>query len=180
LQQEVPYSKQRKASQTLLFYRPRRYSPVLVVQEGSALRPRSQISSRSVVVVRVLAWSRALQPKTVPTTATVPRDLCTVGHKGQDPCFHVLMEARVTTFVTHCTERVTNPKGFPEMTIQPARYECHACCPLQAEKHGIQLVVGNAHCTRVSRAASSFTNILRGPCRNSLGVWGLMGYNTAL
>jgi len=30
--------------------------------------------------------------------------LCTVGHKSRDPCFHVfLMEARVVTFVAHCT-----------------------------------------------------------------------------
>jgi len=32
------------------------------------------------------------------------KDLCTVGRKSHDPCFHVFfMEARVTTFVAHCT-----------------------------------------------------------------------------
>jgi len=30
--------------------------------------------------------------------------LCTVGHKSNDPCFHViLMEAGVMTFDAHCT-----------------------------------------------------------------------------
>ena len=34
------------------------------------------------------------------------------------------------------------------MTIQPARHECHACCPIQAEKPGILPVVGNTRGTR--------------------------------
>jgi len=37
------------------------------------------------------------------------------------------------------------------MTIQPARHECHACCPQQAEKPGIQSVVGNTHGTPVEQ-----------------------------
>ena len=45
------------------------------------------------------------------------------------------------------------------MTIQPARHECHTCCPLQAEKPGIQPVVGNTH---VKQVVSSFQKILRG------------------
>ena len=48
------------------------------------------------------------------------------------------------------------------MTIQPARHECHACCPLQAEKPGIQPVVGNTHGTHVEQVVSSFQKILRG------------------
>jgi len=48
------------------------------------------------------------------------------------------------------------------MTIQPARHECHACCPLQAEKPGIQPVVGNTHDTHVEQVISSFQKILRG------------------
>jgi len=49
------------------------------------------------------------------------------------------------------------------MTIQPARRECHACCPPpQAEKPGIQPVVGNTHGTHVEQVASSFQKILRG------------------
>jgi len=49
-----------------------------------------------------------------------------------------------------------------EMTIQPARHECHACCQLQAEKPGIQPVVGNTHGTHVEQVVSSFQKILRG------------------
>jgi len=53
------------------------------------------------------------------------------------------------------------PLGFSEMTIQPARLECHACCPLHAEKPGIQPVVGNTHGTHVEQVVSSFQKILR-------------------
>jgi len=48
------------------------------------------------------------------------------------------------------------------MTIQPARHECHACCPLQAEKSGIQPVADNTHGTHVEQVVSSFQKILRG------------------
>jgi len=48
------------------------------------------------------------------------------------------------------------------MTIQPARHECHACYPLQAEKPGIHHVVGNTHGTHVEQVVSSFQKILRG------------------
>jgi len=48
------------------------------------------------------------------------------------------------------------------MTIQPVRHECHACCPLQAEKPGIQPVVGNTHDTHVEQVVSSFQKVLRG------------------
>ena len=48
------------------------------------------------------------------------------------------------------------------MTIQHARHECHACGPLQAEKPGIQPVVGNTHGTHVEQVVSSFQKILRG------------------
>jgi len=48
------------------------------------------------------------------------------------------------------------------MTIQPARHECHTCCPLQAEKPRIQPVVGNTHVTHVGQVVSSFQKILRG------------------
>jgi len=47
------------------------------------------------------------------------------------------------------------------MTIHP-RHECHACCPLRAEKPGIQRVVGNTHATHVGQVVSSFQKILRG------------------
>jgi len=50
---------------------------------------------------------------------------------------------------------VASPRGFSEMTIQPARHKCHACCPLQAEKTGIQPVVGNTHGTHVEQVVSS-------------------------
>ena len=40
------------------------------------------------------------------------------------------------------------------MTIQPARHECHACCSQQAEKPGIQSVVGNTHDTHVEQVVS--------------------------
>jgi len=40
------------------------------------------------------------------------------------------------------------PLRVSGMTIQPARHECLACCPPQAEKPGIQPVVGNTHGTR--------------------------------
>ena len=46
--------------------------------------------------------------------------------------------------------------------MQPARHECHACCSLQAEKPGIQPVVGNTHDTHVVQVVSSFQKILRG------------------
>jgi len=48
------------------------------------------------------------------------------------------------------------------MTIQPARHECHAYCPLQAEKPGIQPVLGNPHGSHVGQVVSSFQNIFRG------------------
>jgi len=48
------------------------------------------------------------------------------------------------------------------MRIQPARHECHACCPLQAEKLGIQSVVGNTHGSHVKQVVSSFQEMLRG------------------
>jgi len=48
------------------------------------------------------------------------------------------------------------------MTIQPARHKCHACCPLQAEKPGIQPVLGNTHGTHVEQVVASFQKILRG------------------
>jgi len=48
------------------------------------------------------------------------------------------------------------------MTIQPARHDCYACCPLQAEKPGIQPVVGNTRGTRVDHVVSSFQKIVRG------------------
>jgi len=57
---------------------------------------------------------------------------------------------------------VGSPWGFSEKTIQPARHECHACGPLQAEKPGIQPVVGNTHGSRVMQVVSSFQKILRG------------------
>ena len=48
------------------------------------------------------------------------------------------------------------------MTIQPALHECQSCYPLQAEKPGIQPVVGNTHGTSVEQVVSSFQKILRG------------------
>jgi len=57
---------------------------------------------------------------------------------------------------------VASPWGFSEIRIQPARHECHACCPLQAEKPGIQPIVGNTHGTHVEQVVSSFQKILRG------------------
>ena len=57
---------------------------------------------------------------------------------------------------------VVSPWGFSEVTIQPARHECHASCPLQAEKPGIQPVVGNTHGTHVEQVVSSFQKILKG------------------
>jgi len=55
---------------------------------------------------------------------------------------------------------VASPWGFSEM-IQPARYECPACCPQQAEKPGIQPVVGKTRGTHVEQVVS-FQKILRG------------------
>ena len=48
------------------------------------------------------------------------------------------------------------------MTIQPARHERHACCPLQAEKPGIQPVEGNTHDSHVKKVLSSYRKILWG------------------
>jgi len=50
----------------------------------------------------------------------------------------------------------------PGTTIQPARHECVACCLLRAEKLGFQHDVGNVLGNSVERAASSFSEILRG------------------
>jgi len=61
---------------------------------------------------------------------------------------------------SRCTMWVVSPWGFSEVTIQPARHECHACCPLQAEKPGIQPVVGNTHGTHVEQVVSTFQKIL--------------------
>ena len=54
------------------------------------------------------------------------------------------------------------PLRIYEMTIQPARHEWHACCPLQAEKPWIQPVEGNTHGTHVEQVVSSFQKILGG------------------
>ena len=43
---------------------------------------------------------------------------------------------------------------------KPARNKCHACCPLKAEKPGIQPVVGNTHGTHVEQVVSSFQKTL--------------------
>jgi len=61
-----------------------------------------------------------------------------------------------------CAMWVASPWGFSEMTTQPARHECHACCPLQAEKPGIQPVVSNTHDAHVEQVVSSFQKTLRG------------------
>jgi len=57
---------------------------------------------------------------------------------------------------------VASPWGFSEMTIQSSRHECHACCPQQAGKPGIQPVVGKTQGTHVEQVVSSFQKILRG------------------
>jgi len=57
---------------------------------------------------------------------------------------------------------VASPWGFSEMTIQPARHECHTCCPLQAEKPWIQPLVGHTHGTHVEQVVSSFQKIHTG------------------
>jgi len=61
-----------------------------------------------------------------------------------------------------CAMWVASPWELSEKTIQPARHECHACCPLQAEKLGIQPVVGNTRGTHDEQVVSSFLKILRG------------------
>jgi len=66
------------------------------------------------------------------------------------------------TFIFPYTMWVASPWGFSEKTIQPARHECHACGPLQAEKPGTQPVVGNTHGSHVKQVVSSFQKILRG------------------
>jgi len=48
------------------------------------------------------------------------------------------------------------------MTIQPARHESHACCPLRAGFVDFQPVVDNTRGTRVEQVVSSFQKILRG------------------
>jgi len=78
------------------------------------------------------------------------------------------------------TMRVASPRGFSEMTIQPARHECHACCPLQAEKHNIVLVVGNTHGTHVVQVLSSFQKILRGSQLTWYTKWWRPGISVAL
>jgi len=68
----------------------------------------------------------------------------------------------IVTLFWYFSMWVASSWGFSEMTIQPARRECHACCPLHAEKPGIQPVVGNTHGTHVEQVISSFQRILRG------------------
>jgi len=46
------------------------------------------------------------------------------------------------------------------VTIQPARYECHACCLLRAGVLPFQPVVDNTPGTRVGQVVSSFQKIL--------------------
>jgi len=48
------------------------------------------------------------------------------------------------------------------MTIQPARPEGHASCPLHAEKPGIQPIVGSTQGTHAEQVVSSYQKILRG------------------
>jgi len=57
---------------------------------------------------------------------------------------------------------VASPWGFSEMTIQPARHECHACCLLRAIFLAFQPVVDNTRGTRVEQVVSSFHKIFRG------------------
>jgi len=62
-----------------------------------------------------------------------------------------------------CTMWVASPWGFSEMTIQPARHECHACCLLWAGFLSFQPVVDNTRDTRAEQVVSSFHHkILRG------------------
>jgi len=60
------------------------------------------------------------------------------------------------------------------MTIQPARYECHACGLLRAGFLAFQPVVDNACGTRVEQVVSSFQKILRG----SQLTWCFPAYKT--
>jgi len=57
---------------------------------------------------------------------------------------------------------VASPWGLFEMTIQPARHGCHACCLLRARFLAFQPVVDNTCGTRVEQVVSSFQKILRG------------------
>jgi len=53
------------------------------------------------------------------------------------------------------------PEDFLK-TIQPARHERHACCPLRAGFLAFQPVADNTRGTRVEQVVSSFQKILRG------------------
>jgi len=55
---------------------------------------------------------------------------------------------------------VASPWGFSEMTIHPARHECHACCLLLAEFLAFQPVKDNTSGTRVEQVVSLFQKIL--------------------
>jgi len=75
--------------------------------------------------------------------------------------FREYSRAVVPLITLYYTMWVASPWGCSVITIQPARHECHACCQLQAEKPGIQPVVGNTHDTHVKQVVSSFQKILR-------------------
>ena len=73
-----------------------------------------------------------------------------------------LSENRNIFQMQNCTMWAASNWGFSETTIQPARHECQACCPLQAEKAGLQPAVGNKHGTHIAQVVSSLQKILWG------------------
>jgi len=120
-------------------------SPFTPVLRNKALKWKMQLPSLSVTNclyrIKLILEHRALR--------------CKLGNAMNSKCYIFK--------INFCTIWVASPSGFSEMTIQPARRECHACCPPQAEKPGIQPVVGNTHGTHVKQVVSSFQKILRGP-----------------
>jgi len=65
-------------------------------------------------------------------------------------------------FSQRCTMWVASPWRFSEMTIQPARHGCNACCLLRAEILAFHPVAENTRGTPVEQVVSSFQKILRG------------------
>jgi len=74
---------------------------------------------------------------------------------------------------------VASPRGFSEMTIQPARHECHACCLQRAEFMAFQPVVDNTRVTRVEQVVSSFHKS-SGACNSHGTVEGINGWQVIL
>jgi len=102
----------------------------------------------------IVSWTNILAAQSLRTT-------CLQGDYANS-WNHSFSRRNYKTKIGNVPCRVASSWGFSEMTIQPARHECHACCQLRAGIPAFQPVVDNTRGTRVGQVVSSFQKFLRG------------------